>query len=117
MPDYESFMLPLLRLIAEVPLDIPAAAAGVADRLQLSADQRVQKPAWAHEPLLVARTRMAAEALAAAGLVRRDGDRLTISGRGAALLGENPSALSREALRRFPEFETYLQEYLARQGA
>ena len=117
MPDYEAFMLPLLRVLAQAPSSIPSAASQVADRLDISADVRDSKPSWAHEPLMIARTRVTAEALDAAKLITRTDDQLALAQRGQALLDENPSSLSRETLRRYPEFEAYLQAHLARQGA
>ena len=117
MPDYEAFMLPLLNAVQSAPLSVDAAADRVAQALSLSDDQQRLKPAWAHEPMVLSRTRVAAESLAAAGLIRRADDTIAIEDRGRALLAERPEALNREALRRYPEFETYLQAYLARQGA
>lgn len=117
MPDYEAFMLPLLKTVADRPITVFDAADRVAHDLDLSAETRALQPSWSHEPLLVARTRMAAESLAAAHLVERQSDQLAILPRGQTLLHENPHSLTRESLRRFPEFETYLQAFLARQGA
>lgn len=117
MPSYEGFMLPLLEALAHKTLAVPHAAEAVADRLQLEPSDRTDRPAWAHEPLVVARTRVAAEWLGAAKLVERDGETLSLAARGRALLSEKPSSIDRERLRQFPEFEAYLQAHLARQGA
>lgn len=117
MPDYEAFMLPLLEAVAPGPLPLEAVATQVADKLALPEADRAARPVWSHEPLMIARTRVAAESLAAAQLIERTDGALRLADRGQALLSEQPTALTREALRRYPEFETYLQDYLARQGA
>ena len=117
IPNYEAFMLPMLQVLATDAAPLDVVADRVAERLGLSADDRTSRPAWAHEPMLVSRTRVTAEWLAAAGLVNREDDRLSLEERGRELLDENPTQLGRDALRRFPEFEAYLQAYLARQGA
>ena len=116
MPDYEAFMLPLLRELASNSDSVEAVARKIAVPLGLSDQDQAARLPWAHEPLVVARTRMAAESLAAARLIRR-GDRLALEERGRTFLSENPDKIDRETLRRFPEFETYLQAHLARQGA
>ncbi len=117
MPNYEGFMRPLLEVLSAGELSLGDAAQRVADRLALSEGQRTEKPAWSHEPLLIARTRVAAEWLAAAGLLARTPGTLGLRDRGRTILSETPGEISRSNLRRFPEFEAYLQAYLARQGA
>ncbi len=110
-------MRPLLETLVHGRTTVASAAANVAERLGLTDAERNTKPSWAHEPMVVARTRVAAEWLAAAKLLRRDGDALELERRGETLLSEKPATIDREALRRYPEFEAYLQAHLARQGA
>lgn len=117
IPNYEAFMRPLLETLALGRTTVTTAASTVADKLALTTAERNNKPSWAHEPMVVARTRVAAEWLAAAKLLRREGDILELEHRGEALLSEKPAHIDRQALRRYPEFEAYLQAHLARQGA
>ncbi|MEL7371466.1 MAG: winged helix-turn-helix domain-containing protein [Myxococcota bacterium] len=120
VPDYEVFMLPVLQSLADAGSEakpLPALATRVADMLDLPSAARSEKPAWSHETTLVSRTRVTATWLAAAGLIHRAEPGITLTERGHSLLEEKPEALDRESLRRYPEFETYLQAHLARQGA
>ncbi|WP_439579357.1 restriction endonuclease [Elioraea sp.] len=109
IPDYETLMLPLLRLIEPGPLAIRDISSRLSDQYALTAEERArQLPSGKGVTVIHSRAGWAKTYLKQAGLVsqpRRGVVELTARGR--ALLAENPSHIDNTALSRYPEFVAF----------
>lgn len=109
IPDYQSLMLPLLRLSANGSISLQSAVQRLGEQFGLTAEQMVQKlPSG--QAIIYNRTGWAKTELVKAGLVEqpRRGS-FNITNRGRALLDENPERIDRRFLMRFPEFKAYIE--------
>ncbi len=109
IPDYQSLMLPLLRLCADGAITLRAAVQALGDTFQLMPDQMVQKlPSG--QAVIYNRTGWAKTELVKAGLIQQPQRGLfEITDRGRALLAEKPERISRAFLMRYPEFKSYIE--------
>jgi restriction system protein len=94
LPDYQTLMLPLLRIAAHGETTIPRAVKRLAAELGLTREQRARKPAGARYAIIHHRAHWAQRSMAKAGLVelpQRGVFRATERGR--ALLAQNPARI------------------------
>ena len=104
-PDYQSLMLPVLRLAAEGEVRIGDAVERLAEQLGLSAEDRAELLPSSKQTVFANRVHWAKSYLKHAGLVestRRGHFAITDLGRSA--LAENPERIDNTYLNRFPEF-------------
>ena len=110
IPTYEQLMLPLLQLSADgAEHSIREAVEVLANKFQLSTEDRNELLASGRETRFANRMGWARTALKKAGLV--DATRTShfrITDRGRALLSEKPETLSDKFLRRYPEYVEYV---------
>lgn len=112
IPDYQSLMLPVLSLAAEGETRVPLAAEIIADRLNLSADEREEMLPSGRQRLLHNRVHWAKFYMSKAGLVespRRGVFVATDSGK--ALLAKAPHRIDLQTLLGIPVFSKYYQKF------
>jgi restriction system protein len=109
IPDYQSLMLPLLRLCANGSITLRAAVQALGDQFGLTPEQVVQKlPSG--QAVIYNRTGWAKTELLKAGLIQQPQRGLfEITDRGRALLAEKPERINRPFLMRYPEFKAYIE--------
>lgn len=109
IPDYQSLMLPLLKLSETGPISIRTAVQKLGDQFGLTSEQMVQKlPSG--QAIIYNRTGWAKTELVKAGLVEHPmRGSFNITDRGRALLAERPDRISRSFLMRYPEFKAYVE--------
>lgn len=119
VPDYETLMLPFLRLIEPGPLTIRDISDRLADQFGLSAEERAQQlPSGRGVTVMHSRAGWAKTYLKQAGLVRQPRRGVVeITERGRALLAENPSRIDNTVLSRYPEFVAFRERSRAEAGA
>ena len=105
IPDYQSLMLPLLRIAAEGETRVPAAAQVIADRLGLSEDERDEMLPSGKQRLLHNRVHWAKFYMSKAGLIESPKRGVFVaSSAGRELLATKPARIDVETLKRFPAF-------------
>ena len=106
IPDYETLMLPLLRLIESGPLTIRDISSRLSDQFGLTAEERAQQiPSGKGVTVMHSRAGWAKTYLKQAGLVSQPRRGLVeITDRGRALLAENPTHVDNTVLSRYSEF-------------
>lgn len=121
IPDYQSLMLPLLRLSANGSITLRDAVGRLGEEFRLTPDQMVRKlPSG--QAIIYNRTGWAKTELVKAGLIEqpRRGS-FNITNRGRSLLDEKPERINRQFLMRYSEFKEYIeasqQRAIARDGA
>ncbi|MEZ6196769.1 MAG: restriction endonuclease [Planctomycetota bacterium] len=106
IPDYQTVMLPLLRLIADGgEWGVRHATDRIADEFGLSEDERAELLPSGKQPVLRNRVGWAKTYMAKAGLIeatRRGFFRITETGR--SVVAQNPERVDVSFLERFPEF-------------
>jgi restriction system protein len=108
IPDYQSLMLPVLRLAAEGERPIRECTAIVADQFGLSAEERDELIPSGRQPLLYNRVHWAVTYMVKAGLLERPRRGFIIAtSRGHAILGESPERVDNQLLERFDEFQEF----------
>src|SRR5258708_1039510 len=109
IPDYQSLMLPLLRLCADGAITLRAAVQVLGAQFALSPEQMVQKlPSG--QAIIYNRTGWAKTELVKAGVVEHPQRGLfNITDLGRALLAEKPERITRQFLLRYPEFKAYIE--------
>ncbi len=119
VPSYEAFIRPVIdALSAKSPSTYDELARTVAAELDLTEEQTSERFPWDGTRVIEGRTRKATEALAIAGLVQREGDRVRLTDVGRTARADLPRAIDVEVLvERFPTFAAYRTEYLQRRGA
>lgn len=115
IPDYESLMLPLLRVLAtQDTVKLSEAADRLADEFRLTDDERAQLLPSGQSTVLRNRVAWAKTYMKQAGLIAQPKrGEMAITERGQGLLASKPSAINGKVLRQFPEF----LEFLARSSA
>ncbi len=108
VPDYQSLMLPMLRLTADGAehslADLVEALSGHFNLGEVDRDQRLQSG----QRVIYNRTHWAATYLTKAGLLDRAGrGRVRISSRGTSVLDRNVDRVDVKLLSEFPEFEAF----------
>lgn len=105
IPDYQSLMLPVLRLAAEGETRVPEAAEKLADELGLSADEREEMLPSGRQRLLHNRLHWAKFYMSKAGLIDSPArGRFVASALGRALLETNPVSVNVDTLKTYPDF-------------
>lgn len=108
IPDYQSLMLPLLRLSTNGAITLRAAVQALGEQFGLTPEQIVQKlPSG--QAVIYNRTGWAKTELAKAGLIEQhERGAFNVTHRGRALLEEMPERIDRKFLLRYPEFAAYI---------
>lgn len=105
IPDYQTLMLPVLKIAAEGETRVPDAAEKIADELNLSMVEREEMLPSGKQRLLHNRIHWAKFYMNKAGLIDIPSrGRFSASAAGRNLLAQNPSGINVEALRNFPAF-------------
>ncbi|WP_157215929.1 restriction endonuclease [Flavisphingomonas formosensis] len=108
IPDYQSLMLPVLRLAAQGPTRVPKAADLIADQYGLTEAEREEKLASGKQRILHNRLHWAKFYLSKAGLIDSLGHGLfAASEAGRALLATNPATITVETLKAYPAFVAF----------
>jgi restriction system protein len=105
IPDYQTLMLPVLRLADGVELRVPEAADKIADAMSLAQDEREELLPSGKQKVLHNRIHWAKFYMSKAGLIVSPKRGLfTASPAGKALLSTKPSKIDNETLNQFPQF-------------
>lgn len=105
IPDYQTLMLPVLRLAAEGPHRVPQAAHKIADLFQLTAEERDELLPSGKQRILHNRIHWAKFYLSKAGLIEAPQKGVFVaSAKGATLLATNPEKITVETLKGYPAF-------------
>lgn len=105
VPNYQSLMLPVLRLAATDVRRVPEVAEIIADELALSAQDRAAMLPSGTQRLLHNRTHWAKTYLLKAGLLTSPArGQFTITPAGRELLASTPHAITRAMLEQYPSF-------------
>ena len=109
MPDFQSVMLPLLKLAADGEEHVMAPSiAALADEFQLTAEQRAELLPGGRQRRFHNRVYWAAAHLRAAGLLSSSGHgRFSITERGRTALEAGPPDLNMKYLAQFPEWVAF----------
>lgn len=113
LPNYESFMRPLLDVLNDTPQPLPQVREAVATRMSLPDAALALRSDWDKRPMIDHRLETAAENLEQARLLERGPE----GWRATARASEAPASLDRQALRAYPEYAAYHAEFQARRGA
>lgn len=108
IPDYQTLMLPVLRLAAEGDWRVPMAAEKIADEFQLTQQEREELLPSGRQKVLHNRIHWAKFYLMKAGLIetsKRGVFRATDEGR--ALLAKKPASINNETLKAYPSFNAF----------
>lgn len=109
VPDYQSLMLPVLRLAATGIHRVPEIAATIADEFALSAEDRAALLPSGTQRLLPNRVHWAKTYLMKAGLLSSPArGQFTITPAGSALLASGPSTITRTMLEQYPSFVSFV---------
>jgi restriction system protein len=108
IPDYQSLMLPVLRLSARGETKIADVVERLSDEFKLSEDERAELLPSGKQTTIANRTHWAKSYLKQAGLVTstRRGH-FQISEAGKSVLSESPPHINIDYLMRFPEFVSF----------
>lgn len=105
IPDYQSLMLPVLRLAAEAETRVPDAAEKLADELGLSAAEREEMLPSGRQRILHNRIHWAKFYMTKAGLIDSPArGRFVASAEGHTLLATNPAGINVDTLKAYPAF-------------
>jgi restriction system protein len=105
IPDYQTFMRPVLHLAAEKERTVRECIDLVADKFSLSAEEREALLPSGKQTTLANRVHWAVTFMARAGLVQRPRRGLVVATtRGREILKEYPERIDNDVLSRFPEF-------------
>ncbi len=108
IPDYQTFMLPVLRKAAGGEVKISSVIEELAEEFSLSDDEKAELLPSGKQTVVANRIHWAKTYLKQAGLVdaTRRGH-FVISDRGRAVLAKNPSAIDNSLLETFTEFQNF----------
>lgn len=105
IPDYQTLMLPVLRLAAEGDWRVPKAADKIADQFGLTVEEREELLPSGRQRLLHNRIHWAKLYMTRAGLIESPQRGVfRASDDGMALLAKNPTAIDNETLKAYPSF-------------
>ena len=105
IPDYQSLMLPVLKVAAEGETRVPVAAGRIADELGLTDEEREEILPSGRQRILHNRIHWAKFYMGKAGLIDSPSrGRFVASQAGRELLATDPSAVDVELLKSFPTF-------------
>lgn len=108
IPDYQSLMLPVLKLAAEGPHRVPQAATKIADALGISQEEREELLPSGRQRILHNRIHWAKFYMSKAGLIEAPAKGVFVaSQQGKKLLSSNPQNISVETLKQYPPFVAF----------
>lgn len=108
IPDYQSLMLPVLKVAALGETRVPIAADKIADQLGLTEEEREELLPSGKQRILHNRIHWAKFYMSKAGLIRSPKrGAFVATDAGNALLDTNPVAIDVELLKSYPAFETF----------
>lgn len=108
IPDYQTLMLPVLRLAAASETDIRHCTEAIAEDFHLLPEDLQELLPSGKQTVLSNRTHWAKTYLVKAGLLRMTGrGRFAATQRGLELLAQDPSQIDNTLLGRFPEFQAF----------
>ncbi len=115
IPDYQSLMLPVLKVAAEGETRVPVAASRIADELGLTDEEREELLPSGRQRILHNRIHWAKFYMSKAGLIDSPSrGRFVATEAGRSLLDKNPPTVDVEVLKTFPSFlEFYSQSATA----
>ena len=108
IPDYQTLMLPVLKLAAEGEWRVPNAAERIADQFGLTDEEREEVLPSGRQRLLHNRIHWAKFYMSKAGLIespKRGLFRATTDGK--AVLAKNPATIDNETLKAYPAFVAF----------
>lgn len=109
VPDYQSLMLPVLRLAATGIRRIPEVAEVIADEFALTPEDRAALLPSGTQKLLPNRVHWARTYLMKAGLLSSPArGQFTITPTGRDLLASNPATITRAMLEQYPSFVSFV---------
>jgi restriction system protein len=112
IPDYQSLMLPVLKVAASGETRVPAAAQIIADQLGLTETEREEMLPSGKQRLLHNRVHWAKFYMTKAGLIDSPKRGVFIASKiGMDLLAKNPERIDVETLKRIPAFFDYYSQY------
>lgn len=110
IPDYQSLMLPVLKIAAAGPIRVPDAADQIADELRLSPAERDKMLPSGRQRLLHNRVHWAKFYLSKAGLIESlKRGVFTASKAGRDLLATRPARIDVDTLKRYPAFVEFYE--------
>lgn len=108
IPDYQTLMLPVLRLAATGVTRVPDVATAIADQLGLSEAEREEMLPSGRQRVLHNRIHWAKFYMAKAGLIDSpERGRFVASAEGKALLATQPATITVETLKAYPAFAQF----------
>lgn len=109
VPDYQSLMLPVLRLAATGIRRVPEAAEVIADEFELTPEDRAALLPSGTQKLLPNRVHWARTYLMKAGLLSSPArGQFTITLTGRDLLASSPATITRAMLEQYPSFVSFV---------
>jgi restriction system protein len=110
IPDYQTLMLPVLRIAAEGETTVPRVVERLAEQFALKPEQLAERIPSGRSALINSRTHWAKTYLLQAGLLEQPRRSwFGASARGREVLSKNPTRIDKEYLLQFPEFKEFLQ--------
>jgi restriction system protein len=108
IPDYQTLMLPVLKLAAEGELTNKVCVERIADRFALSPEERGQLLPSGKQTIIANRVHWAATYMTKAGLIERPRrGTLTATERGRAIITQNPQRIDNKFLTQFQGFQEF----------
>ncbi len=119
IPDYETLMLPLLKIMADGKEHEPRELTeSLADQFKLTSEERKQVLPSGRKPVIYSRALWAKTYLGNAGLLESTArGKYRITKRGLEVLKNNPAQIDNKFLRQFPEFVGYMHRSRNDEGA
>jgi len=109
IPDYQSVMLPLLKIVAEKgPLRASDAVTHISDHFKLTDEERTTLLPSGKQEIIVNRVGWAKTYMVKAGLLTTpQRGVISVTDRGTKVLAENPSTINVQFLSQFAEFQAF----------
>ena len=109
IPDYQTLMLPVLKVCSEVIVSTKEATSTLADQLNLQEEERTRLVSSGGQTILFNRVHWAKTYLKQAGLVKFPArGKFTITEAGKKVLQSSPTRIDNEFLKQFESFRDYL---------
>src|SRR5215510_5467489 len=108
IPDYQTLMLPILKLVANRELPNKTCVENIADQFSLSPEDRAQLLPSGKQTIIANRVHWAATYMVKAGLLDRPKrGTITATDRGRAILSQNLQKIDNKFLEQFQEFQDF----------
>ncbi|QQG35364.1 MAG: restriction endonuclease [Micavibrio aeruginosavorus] len=108
VPDYQSLMLPVLRVVAKKEISVPDLVEFISDNLHLSEEDRQQRLPSGQMTTISNRVQWAGTYMVKAGLLERPGrGMLKITSAGVDVLNENPERIDIKYLEKYDSFKDF----------